>query len=465
MLTKAQIEQAKSTRNFNCIRSVLQSHERDKEILFVLKQLGKLPPEFDASLLMLLLHHPNEDIRLAAAKNLGKLKDASLLEPLSHMVRRETNTLVRREMVSAIGRMRTRRAIPILRELLQDVDAKVVLQAIRALLCFKDDKEVKDALLPLVEHPNELIQSVIQGTFNGSRPTVRKDTNAVKSPDSLKNLLVLGDVREALRHVPDESIHLTFTSPPYYNARDYTIYQSYEGYLNFLVEVFKEVHRITKEGRFFVLNTSPVIIPRMSRSHASTRYLIPFDIHPLITKIGFDFIEDIVWLKPDPSAKNRNGGFFQHRKPLGYKANSVVEYVIVYRKKTDKLIDWNMRQYDDETIEASKVRGDYEKTNVWKIAPSSDPVHPAIFPVELAARVIQFYSYKGDLVFDPFAGIGTVGQAALSLDRFFFLTEKEEAYAKRAFQLLNTENLFCDVQPRLLTLEEFRIQHPQGIQL
>src|SRR5207302_11035129 len=112
--------------------------------------------------------------------------------------------------------------------------------------------------------------------------------------------------------------------------------------------------------------------PRMSRSHSSTRYLIPFDIHPLITKIGFDFIEDIVWIKPEPSAKNRNGGFFQHRKPLGYKANSVTEYVIVYRKKTDKLLDWNMQQYDEETVEASKVRGDYDKSNAWKIAPSAD---------------------------------------------------------------------------------------------
>jgi HEAT repeat protein len=82
----------------------LQSHNGDKEILFVLEQLGKLPPEFDASLLLPLVQHPNDDIRLAAVKNVGKLKDASLLEPLTHIVRRETNTLVRREMVSAIGR-------------------------------------------------------------------------------------------------------------------------------------------------------------------------------------------------------------------------------------------------------------------------------------------------------------------------------------------------------------------------
>ena len=88
--------------------------------------------------------------------------------------------------------------------------------------------------------------------------------------------------------------------------------------------------------------------------------------------------------KPDYAAKNRNGGFFQHRKPLGYKANSVTESVMVYRKKTDKLIDWNIRQYDDETVDASRVMGDYEKTNLWPINPATDKVHPAVFPPELA---------------------------------------------------------------------------------
>jgi DNA modification methylase len=220
------------------------------------------------------------------------------------------------------------------------------------------------------------------------------------------------------------------------------------------VDVFREVHRITKEGRFFVLNTSPVLVPRMSRQHASKRYAIPFDIHPRLIEIGFEFIDDIIWVKPPGSAKNRNGGFFQHRKPLGYKANSVVEYVMVYRKATDKLIDWNMRQYDAETMAASLVLGDYEPTNVWSIAPSSDPVHPAVFPLELATRVIQLYSYKGDLVFDPFAGRGTVGQAALLTERYFLLAEKEPTYFEYARQLLRTGNLLTDFPPRFLHYEE-----------
>jgi DNA modification methylase len=113
-----------------------------------------------------------------------------------------------------------------------------------------------------------------------------------------------------------------------------------------------------------------------------------------------------------------------------------------------------MRQYDEETVEASKVKGGYEKTNVWHIHPASDKVHPAIFPTELATRVIQFYSFKGDVVFDPFGGIGTVGVASLPLDRFFLLVEQEEKYVQKAMQAVDG-SLFS-IYPRCLNLEEFR---------
>ena len=195
-------------------------------------------------------------------------------------------------------------------------------------------------------------------------------------------------------------------------------------------QVFVETHRITKEGRFLVVNTSPIIIPRVSRSHSSKRYPIPFDLHGYLVKNGWEFIDDIVWLKPEYAVKNRIGGFMQHRKPLGYKPNSVTEYLMVYRKETTKLIDWNMKSYDSQIIKESKVEDGYETTNVWKIDPKFDKVHSAVFPVELCKRVIQYYSFKGDLVFDPFAGSGTVGKTAKSLGRKFFLTEKNTNFLK-----------------------------------
>lgn len=434
-------------------------------ILEQLERLGKLPSDTDPGPLMHLAQHPNPKVRTAAAKNLAKLENLSLLAFLTECARKEPNTMARREFVSAIGRLRHPSTIPHLLTFLQDDDPKVVLQAIRGLLCFRQNAEVLSHLQNLRSHPNELIRKAINTELNTPPRAQERKSDHVHSPEWLHNVLVNADVLDVLRHVPDESVHLTFTSPPYYNARDYTIYRSYEEYMQFLVQVFTEVHRITKEGRFFVLNTSPVLVPRMSRQHSSTRYLIPFDIHPLIIKIGFDFIDDIIWLKPEPSAKNRNGGFYQHRKPLGYKANSVVEYVIVYRKHTDKLIDWNMRQYDAETVEASRVLGDYEKTNVWRIAPSADPVHPAVFPVELAQRVIELYSYRGDLVFDPFAGRGTVGMAAQQTGRFYFLVEKEPQYVTYATELLSEGTLFGGNPVRVMNLDEFvRVSTSDGEQ-
>lgn len=456
MLTKVYIEERKLAGDSEFFMETLAPTNDEQLLRFVLQNLGRLPADFDRGLLLSLLKHAHPNIRLLAVKNLGKLKDTALLNAVAEFANREANTLARREAVSTIGRMRTPKAIPFLIRFLNDADPKIVLQAIRGLVNFKAHPEVESALTALANHPNELIQDVVGRELTAKTEPISAEPVAhSQSLDTLKNVIVHADVKDALCVVPDESIHLTFTSPPYYNARDYTLYESYEAYLQFLTDIFREVHRITKEGWFFVLNTSPVIIPRMSRAHSSTRYAIPFDIHPLLTQLGWEFIEDIIWVKPERCAKNRNGGFFRHRKPLGYKPNIVTEYVMVYRKKTDKLIDWNMRQYDEETVEASKVKGGYEKTNVWHIHPASDKVHPAIFPTELATRVIQFYSFKGDVVFDPFGGIGTVGGAALPLERFFLLVEQAEKYVQKAMQAVEG-SLFSGIHPRCLNLDEFR---------
>jgi DNA modification methylase len=107
-------------------------------------------------------------------------------------------------------------------------------------------------------------------------------------------------------------------------------------------------------------------------------------------------------------------------------------------------------------VEASRVLDEYEPTNLWQIAPAADPVHPAVFPLELASQVVRLYSYKGDLVFDPFAGRGTVGRAALLHERYYFLTEKEPAYFEYAQKVITEGSLLCpDYPPRFMRYEEF----------
>ena len=331
MFVKSQIDLEKLNPDSEFFKVALAPTQEASKILYLLDNLGKLPTGFNGDVFIPLLSHSNTKIRRLAVKNLGKLKDECFLQELTTFACNETTSLTRREAISAIGRMRTEKAIPILTQFLGDTDPKVVLQGLRALQGFKGHPEVEKALATLREHPNEMIRDYFENEKAAKTRSVAKQNHAM-SLDVLKNVIVCADVQEMFPLIPDESVHLTFTSPPYYNARDYTIFQSYKAYLDFLTAVFKETYRITKEGRFFVLNTSPVIVPRISRAHSSKRYAIPYDMHPRLTDMGWEFIDDIVWMKPEYAAKNRNGGFCQHRKPLCYKANSVTESVMVSQK-------------------------------------------------------------------------------------------------------------------------------------
>jgi len=452
MLNKKQITDLKLLGGYE-VGQYLTKFEDAKSIVQILEWLGHLPPNFNGEFCVELLSHKNTAVRLWAVKTIGKLNDPRYLELLSNVTESDIDTTVRREAVSSIGRMRLVEGKPYLLKSLKDNDPKIVCQAIRGLLIFKGDPKIDKKLSALISHENETVVSLIQKEYSTSK-SKQSDQDHTNSIDLLRNLVVHSETVAAMSVVPDESVHLTFTSPPYYNARDYSIYPSYKFYLEFLAETFRQVHRITKEGRFLVLNTSPVIVPRISRSHSSKRYPIPFDIHPYLVDMGWEFVDDIIWLKPEASVKNRVGGFMQHRKPLGYKPNSVTEYLMVYRKSSDKLLDWNIKQYDLEIVEKSKVKNEFDSNNVWEIDPSYSKSHSAVFPSELCRRVIQYYSYKGDLVFDPFGGSGTVAETASKMERFFFLTEMDDSY----FNVIKSKNfggLLSEVAPKFHSFKEF----------
>jgi len=266
----------------------------------------------------------------------------------------------------------------------------------------------------------------------------QKDTKRGTRPkacyilSALRNTIAQGDAEEVLQELPAQSVNLIFTSPPYYNARpEYADYISYEEYLLKIRKILHCCHRVLAEGCFFVMNVAPVLIRRANRTEASKRIAVPFDMHRLFIEEGYDFIDDIIWEKPEGAgwATGRGRRFAADRNPLQYKPVPVTEYVLVYRKHTDKLIDWNIRAHPDpKLVQESKIGDDYERTNVWRIKPAHDPRHPAIFPLELAEKVIRYYSFKGDVVLDPFAGIGTVGKAAVRLGRRFVLIEQNPEY-------------------------------------
>jgi DNA modification methylase len=435
---------------------IRDNFDNAKKVIGILKKVGRIENSESFQIFIDLLKHKSRDVRVEAVKHLGKFGDNELIEDvLIEQYNTDEDSLVKRECVSSIGRQRNEKRISFFKKVSKDKDPKIVLQAIRALLVFKSNPLVIKILKEIQNHPNEMIKEVL-GIELDETPKKNKHDNFEKHASSnplLRNLVVHGDVIEILKEINNESIHLTFTSPPYYNARDYSFYSSYQEYLDFLRNVFKEVHRLTKNGRFLIVNTSPVIVPRVSRSHSSKRYPIPFDIHNFLMLDGWEFVDDIIWQKPEFSVKNRVGGFLQHRKPLAYKPNSLTEYLMVYRKKSSDLIDWNIKQYDDKIVNESKVADGFETTNVWNLDPSFDKTHSAVFPKSLCERVIKYYSFKGDLCFDPFGGSGTFGQVAIENDRNYFLTEIDDLYFKRIQERLAP---FFDIEKKFLNLKEFK---------
>ena len=246
------------------------------------------------------------------------------------------------------------------------------------------------------------------------------------------NTILLGDCRERMKILGDESVHLTCTSPPYYNAKSYSTWPTYEEYLSFLYVTFKEVYRITEKGRMCCVNLSPVIVPRESRNHESRRLPITFDFFTIMKTMGWKYIDDIVWEKQEGASINRNGNFFQMRKPVAYKPNIVTETIFIFQKPIDGLIDKVIRSYSDDVVKESLVEDGYERTNVWKFPPDTRSKHPAPYPTALSDRIIKYYSYKHDLVLDPFMGSGTTAVSAKSLDRRFVGCEIHEEYVKMA---------------------------------
>lgn len=297
---------------------------------------------------------------------------------------------------------------------------------------------VIDAKTSFVVEGKSTRPEVIEGRILG-RESIQHKSNRNNSAETyalsaLRNTIILGDSEPMLLELPAGSVDLIFTSPPYYNARpEYTDYLGYEEYLLKLRKIIQNSHHVLSEGRFFVINVSPVLIRRTNRNEASTRIAVPFDVHQIFVNEGFDFIDDIIWEKPEGAgwATGRGRRFAADRNPLQYKPVPVTEYILVYRKKTEKLIDWNIRAHPHrEQVRESKIGEEYERTNIWRIKPAYDKRHPAIFPLELSEKVISYYSFKNDVVLDPFAGIGTTAIAAIKLKRRFVMIEENPEYVK-----------------------------------
>ena len=263
--------------------------------------------------------------------------------------------------------------------------------------------------------------------------------------------LIKGDCLSVMQELPENHFVLGFTSPPYMNAINYDEHieklhgmrgrwereaMSYEEYRHFLVDRFKALFQITKPGGHNVVNISPV-------AWQGTRTALPFHLVNWLEEIGWEFKEDIIWEKPI-SRDKRSGVLMQHPYPGYYYPSLVAEYVFVFQKPADTKkksnIYWDRTAAEkaENEIDMSDYQGEKSK-NVWKIRPLAPQqnLHPCPFPLELAERVIQFYSYKGDPVIDIFTGSGQTNCAAEKLGRKHVGIETQQKYIEYGLDQLN----------------------------
>jgi DNA modification methylase len=243
-------------------------------------------------------------------------------------------------------------------------------------------------------------------------------------------------------------VSLVFTSIPYFNARpEYALYPSYSAFLDEMRDVFRELMRVLEGGRFFVVNVSHILQPRRCRNDSSRRLALPCHLAMMLEAQGLEFVDEIVWKKPAGAGCGRGRKFAQLRVPLYYRPEPVTERLLVFRKPSGRLIEYHVRNHlDQAAVRASIIRGDFQQTDVWEINPVRSPVHPAPFPLELAQHVVRYYSIQGDMVLDPFAGVGTVGIACLGLERRYYLIEWVKTYVDEFYRWMHRLGL-GDMRP------------------
>ncbi len=259
--------------------------------------------------------------------------------------------------------------------------------------------------------------------------------------DVTHHRIVLGDARN-LRSLPDESVHLAVTSPPYFNLKPYESdaagaqlgrLDDYEAFLGELDRVWAECARLLVPGGRICCVIGDILLPR--RLDGRHRVLpLPSDIQVRSRKLGLDNLTPILWFKignrtneagggssgfygkpyqPGAIIKNDHEHILMLRKPGAYRSTPMIQKALSMLQRGE--MDAWMRPVWSDIRGASLRNG-----------------HPAPYPVELAERIIRMFSFAGDVVLDPFAGSGSTAGAAIRSGRSSISVEIEEKYVAMA---------------------------------
>jgi modification methylase len=252
-----------------------------------------------------------------------------------------------------------------------------------------------------------------------------------------------GDSRQ-LDWIPDESVHLVLTSPPYWTLKEYPqnraqlgLIADYDAFHDELDKVWKHCFRVLVPGGRLVCVVGDVCLSR--RLHGR-HMVMPMhaDIVVRARKLGFDNLTPIIWYKiSNANYEVENGSSFLG-KP--YEPNAIIkndiEFILMLRKPG------GYRQPTEEQRKASRLSKDEHQEwfqQVWNLNGESTKYHPAPYPEELAYRLVRMFSFTGDTVLDPFMGTGTTLLASARCGRNSIGVEIEPAYVKMAKERLERE--------------------------
>ena len=249
-----------------------------------------------------------------------------------------------------------------------------------------------------------------------------------------------------MSYIPDESIHLVITSPPYWNLKRYNEnpqqmghMSDYEEFLDELTKVWEEVYRVLVPGSRLVCVVGDVCLSR--RKNKGRHVVVPLhaDICVRCRKIGFDNLNPIIWHKIANASYEVSGSSRFLGKP--YEPNAIIkndiEFILMQRKPG------GYRKPTEEQRRLSRInKQEFDKwfQQFWNLSGASTKPHPAPFPLELAYRLGRMFSFWGDTVLDPFCGTGTTMLASMKCGRNSIGIEIDREYCRMAAQRLKSEH-------------------------
>ena len=237
-------------------------------------------------------------------------------------------------------------------------------------------------------------------------------------PAELENRIIAAS-SENLSGIPDNSVHLMVTSPPYNASKEYDADLSLDEYLGLLEKVFTETYRVLVDGGRACINVANLGRKPYIPLHS---YLIE-----QMQSCGFLMRGEIIWNKAASASASTAWGSW--RSAANPTLRDVHEYILVFSKGAYRRQNPDRRQATierDEFLEFSK--------SVWSFPaePAKKVGHPAPFPVELPRRLIQLYTFENEVVLDPFMGSGQTALAALLTGRHFAGFEIDPTYVELA---------------------------------